>query len=360
MRTRAGYNLLNKLDQLITRAGMEKIDFQGKFTAIKLHFGEPGNLAYLRPNYAALVARKIKELGGRPYLTDCNTLYFGSRGNAVDHLQAAMENGFNYLSTGCQVIIADGLSGKDDEEIEINLKHVKMAKIGCALAQADVIVSLTHFKGHEATGFGGVLKNIGMGSGSRRGKLEMHSSSKPRIDEEKCIACGMCLRNCPEKAISYNERKKAQIDYELCIGCGQCIASCHYGAARGRYDENAIALNEKIAEYAYAVVKDKPHFHISLMMNISPNCDCWDMNDQAIVPDVGMAASFDPVALDRACVDLVNQAGMVHGSALEEAKWVEGKDKFNLIYPDTRWQDCLKHAEAIQLGSQIYQLITIK
>jgi uncharacterized Fe-S center protein len=349
LRTQPGRNLLDKYELLIKKAGIEKIDFKNKFTAIKMHFGEPGNLAFIRPNYAAGLVKKIRALDGKPYLTDCNTLYFGARGNAVDHLQAAIENGFNYLSTGANVIIADGLSGGDAEEIPINLKHVKNAKVGTVLAQADVIVSLTHFKGHEATGFGGTLKNVGM-----------HSSSKPKIVEKECVECGTCIRYCPQKAIEYNARHKAQIDYDLCIGCGQCIASCHYGAARGNYDENAVALNEKIAEYAYAILKDKPQFHISLIMNVSPNCDCWDNNDMAIVPDIGMAASFDPVALDRACVDLVNRAIIIPGSLMAEKEWRSGDDKFNTLSPNTRWQDCLKHAEEIGLGTQNYELITIK
>lgn len=360
LRTRAGRNLLDKYDLLLKKAGIEKIDFKNKFIAIKMHFGEPGNLAFVRPNYVARTVKKIRTLGGKPYLTDCNTLYFGARGNAVDHLQAAIENGFNYLSTGANVIIADGLTGGDCEEIPVNLKHVKKAKIGSTLAQADVIISLTHFKGHEATGFGGTLKNVGMGGGSRKGKLEMHSSSKPKIVEEKCVECGTCIHYCPQKAIAYNQHHKAQIDYDLCIGCGQCIASCHYGAARGSYDESAVALNEKIAEYAYAVLKGKTQFHISLIMNVSPNCDCWDNNDQAIVPDIGMAASFDPVALDRACADLVNRAVQIPGSLMAEKEWKIGEDKFNTLYPNTRWQDCLQHAEAIGLGKQAYELITIK
>lgn len=360
LRTRSDHNLMDKFGLLMDRAGMAEIDFNNKFTAIKLHMGEPGNLAFLRPNYAAAVARKIRSLGGKPFLTDCNTLYFGARGNAVDHLQAAMENGFNYLSTGCQVIIADGLSGMDSEEIPIHLKHVEKARVGSAIAQADVIVSLTHFKGHEGTGFGGTLKNVGMGGGSRKGKLEMHSSSKPTISENKCIACGTCIRYCPQNAIAYNERKKAQIDYDKCIGCGQCLAVCHYGAVRGSYDESAVALNEKIAEYAFAILKDKPAFHISLIMNVSPNCDCWDYNDLAIVPDIGMAASFDPVALDRACADLVNQAQVIPGSVMEEGSWREGEDKFNHMYADTRWQDCLRHAEEIGLGTQTYEMVRIK
>lgn len=360
LRTRAKHNLLDKLNALMSQAGIESLDFEKKFVAVKLHFGEPGNLAYLRPNYAAAVVKRIKALGGKPYLTDCNALYFGARGNAVDHLQAAIENGFNALSTGANPIIADGLTGADAVEVPINLKRVKNAKIGSYIANADVIVSLTHFKGHESTGFGGVLKNVGMGGGSRAGKLEMHSTSKPKIDEEKCIACGMCIQHCPQKAIAYNQNHKAEIDPKICIGCGQCIVTCHYGAPHSTWGETTIGLNEKIAEYSFAVLNGKQQFHISFIMNVSPNCDCWGYNDMAIVPDIGIAASLDPVALDRACADLVNQAAPLKGSLLSDRSFIEGEDKFHSMHPDTKWEVCLQHAEEIGLGTQQYRLIEVK
>ncbi len=361
MRTKPGNGMLDKLEKVIEKAGIGELDLKDKMVALKIHFGEPGNLAYIRPNYVALIVNKIKKLGGKPFLTDCNTLYYGRRSNAVDHLEAAMENGFNRIAVGCDVIIADGLTGTDAKEIEINQKHVERAKIGTVIADADVIISVTHFKGHEQTGFGGAIKNLGMGCGSRKGKLEMHSESKPKMEQEKCVSCGICLQNCPEKAITYNENKRAQIDYEICIGCGQCVASCHYGAARAVYDQAIDILNEKIAEYTLAVLKGKQHFHVSFLMNISPDCDCWDVNDQAIVPDVGIAASSDPVALDRACVDLVNAAPEITGSIIgDKGRLKEGADKFVHVHPDVHWKDCLNHAEEIKVGTQEYQLITIK
>ena len=261
------------------------------------------------------------------------------------------------MVTGANVIIADGLTGSEYEEVPINLKHIKAAKIGAALFHSDVIISLTHFKGHMATGFGGALKNLGMGGGSRQGKMEMHSANKPKMEEEKCVECGACIKFCPQKAIAFNERHKAQINYDLCIGCGQCIVSCHYGSAHGSFEGSKVDLNEKIAEYTYAVLKDKAHFHISLIMNVTPDCDCFGFNDQSIVQDIGMAASFDPVALDRACVDLVNKASKIPGSELDDKHWEEGLDKFNHIHPEGRWQEGLAHAEAIGLGTQKYELV---
>ncbi|MGL4368126.1 MAG: DUF362 domain-containing protein, partial [Spirochaetota bacterium] len=297
MRTSSGNSMQQKLERLMHQAGISSIDFSGKFTAVKIHFGEPGNLAFIRPNYASTVASVIRELGGLPFLTDANTLYSGRRANAVDHLRAAEENGFTWASTGCNVIIADGLKGTEFREIEINQPHCRTAKIAAAIADADIIITMNHFKGHEMTGFGGALKNIGMGSGSRGGKLEMHSASHPVIKKIKCVSCGACVSSCSQKAISFDKEKKAEIDYARCIGCGQCVALCRFDAAQVVWDEKADIANEKIAEYAYAALKGKPHFHISFIMDVSPNCDCWPSNDAPIVPDIGIAASFDPVAL---------------------------------------------------------------
>jgi len=361
VRTRPGNSMYDKLDRLIQKAGIDSMDMKGKLVALKIHFGEPGNLAYIRPNYAARIVKKVKEMGGKPFLTDCNTLYYGQRSNAVDHLETAMENGFNRITVGCDVIIADGLTGTDTAEIPINMKYVEKAKIGTIIADANIIISLNHFKGHEQTGFGGALKNIGMGSGSRMGKLEMHSASKPEMKEENCVACGMCIKNCPEKAIAYNAKNKAQIDYDKCIGCGQCVASCHYDAARAIYDQSAQIMSKKLAEYAFAVLAGKQHFHISFIMNVSPDCDCSNFNDQALVPDIGIAASFDPVALDKACVDLINQAPAIFDSQMyDKQPFKQGKDKFVHVHPDVHWKDCLKHAEEIGLGNLDYKLIEVK
>ena len=359
LRTKPGNNLLDKLEKLMRKAGVESIDFKEQFVAIKIHFGEPGNLAYIRPNYAARVVKLVREQGGRPFLTDANTLYTGRRANAVDHLESAMENGFNRMAVGCDVIIADGLKGTDYREVVINQKHCKTAKIGTAIADADIVISLNHFKGHEMTGFGGALKNLGMGSGSRGGKLEMHSASKPVIKLENCVGCRMCVRSCPEQAISMNADKKAVIDYALCVGCGQCVAVCQYDSARVKWDAAADSAAEKIAEYTMAVIQDKPNFHVNFIMNVSPDCDCWGNNDAAIVPDLGIMASFDPVALDRASVDMVNKTTALLGCQLQERHFHEGGDKFGTVHPDTHWAAGLDYAEEIGLGLQTYELIEV-
>lgn len=360
LKTQPGNGLLIKLKKLMETAGFNTLDFSNRFSAIKIHFGEPGNLAYIRPNYAAVVVEMIQQKSGLPFLTDSNTLYKGSRSNAVEHLMAAMKNGFDPIVCGCPIIIADGLKGSEFREVEINLKYCQKAKIGSAIADADIIISISHFKGHEMTGFGGALKNIGMGSASRSGKLEMHSASKPKNVIKHCVGCGLCIQNCSQHAISFTVDRKAVIDYDRCIGCGQCIAMCQFNAMQVIWDESADTATMKVAEYAYAVLKNKPQFHLSFVMNVSPNCDCYPNNDVAIVHDIGILASSDPVAIDRACVDLVNEAPPVSGSVLDRPEFTPDLDKFTFIHSNTNWRVGLDYAEKIGLGTQEYELIRLK
>ncbi|MEF2822251.1 MAG: DUF362 domain-containing protein [Oscillospiraceae bacterium] len=353
-------NLQQKLTRLMKTAGMGDIDFRDKFVAIKLHFGEPGNLAFLRPNWARTVADFVKERGGKPFLTDCNTLYVGGRKNALDHMDSAMLNGFNPMTTGCQIIIGDGLKGSDEVEVPVvGGEYVKNAKIGRAVMDADVFISLTHFKGHEEAGFGGCLKNIGMGCGSRAGKMEQHNAGKPHVAQKHCIGCGQCRKICAHGA-PIIENGKAHIDHDKCVGCGRCIAVCPKDAVRIDWDESTTNLNCKIAEYTKAVVDGRPCFHISLVIDVSPNCDCRPENDMAIVPNVGMFASFDPVALDMACVDAVNAQTPLRGSAADDAHAkAHVHDHFQRLHPDTNWRSCLEHGEKIGIGSREYELIKI-
>ncbi|MDR3266944.1 MAG: DUF362 domain-containing protein, partial [Tannerella sp.] len=231
LRTTPSSSLLTKLERLVKQAGIENIDFKNQFVAIKIHFGEPGNLAFIRPNYVARIATLLRQLGAKPFLTDSNTLYSGRRSNAVDHIQSAMENGFNPISAKCDVIIADGLKGTNYREVQIDGQYCKAPKIGTAVVDADIIVSMSHFKGHEQSGFGGALKNLGMGCASVGGKLELHSGSQPVINRKKCASCNVCVKNCAHDAIHLGTDRIAVIDYTKCVGCGQCIALCQYAAA---------------------------------------------------------------------------------------------------------------------------------
>lgn len=351
-------NLLQKLTRLIDTAGLGTLPMKNRYAAIKMHFGEPGNLAFLRPNYAKAVADYVRKQGGKPFLTDCNTLYVGGRKNALDHLDAAYENGFFPLSTGCQILIADGLKGTDEAVVPVDGEYVTAAKIGRAIMDADVFISLTHFKGHESTGFGGTIKNIGMGCGSRAGKMEMHSAGKPIVDADSCVHCGACAKNCAHGAISFPApAKKAQIDHSKCVGCGRCIGICPEDAIAAGMDESNDILNRKMAEYTKAVVQHRPCFHISLVTDVSPNCDCHPENDAPIVPNVGMFASMDPVALDAACADAVNRQPVLAHTALTAQPRLP--DYFDTVHPDTNWRVQLTHGEQIGLGTVHYELIQI-
>ena len=357
-----GTSQLDKLKKLCVAAGIKDIDMDGKFVAIKMHFGELGNMAFLRPNYAKVVADLCKEQGGMPFLTDCNTLYPGSRKNALEHLDCANLNGFNTTTTGCQIIIGDGLRGTDEVEVPVvNGEYCKTALIGHAIMDADIFISLTHFKGHEATGFGGTVKNIGMGCGSRAGKMEQHAQGKPEINENLCRGCKRCMRECANEGLVYDETThKMHIDHNKCLGCGRCIGACNFDAIHSGCDAATKDFNCRMAEYAKAVVDGRPNFHISLVVDVSPNCDCHRENDVPILPNIGMFASFDPLALDQACVDAcLKQTPLPNsqlGQNLAKPGWNCHHDNFKDSNPNIEWKATLEQAEKIGMGTRRYTL----
>ncbi|WP_419786525.1 DUF362 domain-containing protein [Pseudodesulfovibrio sp.] len=366
-RTKAfGDGLPTKLKKMIKKAGIGDLELDGRFAAIKMHFGELGNISYLRPNYAKAVADVVREFGGKPFLTDCNTMYPGKRKNALEHLECAWENGFTPLTVGCPILIGDGLKGTDDVEVPVvGGEYVENAKIGRAIMDADVFISLTHFKGHEMTGFGGTIKNIGMGCGSRAGKTEQHCNGKPIIDEEKCVGCKACIKECANDALHFDaEKKKSTVNHDNCVGCGRCLGACNFDAIAFGRDSAVANLNRRMAEYTKAVVDGRPQFHISLIVDVSPNCDCHGENDVPILPNLGMFASTDPLALDQACVDACLAAQPLPGSQLAEnlAKkdFKNHHDHFTNSRPESEWQTCLEHAEKIGLGTREYEIITVK
>jgi len=363
-RTKAhGAGLPKKLQKLIRKAGIGEIDMDGKFVAIKIHFGELGSISYLRPNYARAVVDVVKELGGKPFLTDCNTMYPGSRKNALEHLYCAWENGFTPLTVGCPILIGDGLKGTDDIEVPVvGGEYVKAAKIGRAVMDADIFISLSHFKGHEMTGFGGAIKNIGMGCGSRAGKTEQHSGGQPQIDEEMCRGCKLCQAQCANGGLEFDvATRKMKVNYTNCVGCGRCLGACNFDAISFENEQAPTMLNRRMAEYAKAVVDGRPQFHISIVVDISPNCDCHAENDAPILPDIGMFASTDALALDQACADACLAATPLPGSQLYDHIHAEGfcdhHDHFKNSTPESEWRSCLEHAEKIGLGSRDYELI---
>ena len=360
-----GDGLTVKLKKLVKKAGIGDLDMDGKFVAIKMHFGELGNISFLRPNYARAIVDVVREMGGKPFLTDCNTMYPGSRKNALEHLYCAWENGFTPLTVGCPVLIGDGLKGTDDVNVPVQGgEYVKEAKIGRAVMDADVFISLTHFKGHEMTGFGGAIKNIGMGCGSRAGKKEQHSSGKPHIEQEDCRGCRKCQKECANEGLVFDEEaRKMRVDQSHCVGCGRCLGACNFDAIVFDNDEAVEGLNRRMAEYAKAVVDGRPCFHVSLIVDVSPNCDCHAENDAPILPNLGMFASFDPLALDQACVDACLAANPLPNSQLwdnlHKADFLNRGDHFTNSRPESEWQTCLEHAEKIGLGTREYELIRL-
>jgi len=353
-------NVENKIARMFKRSKLGEVLTAGDLVALKMHFGEPGNTAFLRPQFVSKVVDLVAAEGGKPFLTDSNTLYVGQRSNAVDHMWVAARHGFTYPVVNAPVVIADGLKGNEDVSVKVDLKRCKTVKVGAAAMRADSVVCVTHMKGHVATGFGGALKNIGMGFGSRAGKLEMHCGMGPKVNIEKCRGCGYCVPRCPGKAISIIDRK-ASVDKSKCIGCGECLITClHQAMETGDWSEDNLALQEKIVEYCYGIMKGRKEKFgfITFIMDVSPYCDCASWSDVGIVPDIGILMSKDIVAIDQAAADLVNAQEALIGSAVTKNKKA-GEDKLGGLY-GIDWKHQLEYAEELGLGSRDYKLVKMK
>jgi len=353
-------NLLQKFSRLLDAAGIAGIVKTRDLTAVKLHFGEHGNTAFIRPVFIRQAVDRLKELGASPFLTDTNTLYSGTRSDTPHHIETAIRNGFSYSVVGAPIVIADGLRGRNDAAVSVGQKHFETVFIGADIANADAIVSIAHFKGHELTGFGGTLKNIGMGCASRRGKLAQHSTVSPKIKRSKCIGCGECTGYCPQSAISLRDGR-ALIDGKRCIGCGECILICASKAIRIRWNQTAPLLMEAMVEHAYGALTQKAGkaLFVNFVTDVSPACDCPPYNDSPIVRDIGILAATDPVAVDQASADLVNLEPGIGGCTLS-LDLQPGQDKFKALYPEVDWERQLEYAEKIGLGSRTYRLVKIE
>ena len=359
LRTSFKENLPSKIMRLAELAGIKEIVSHRNLVAVKLHFGEKGNTAFIRPVLVKPVLQKIKELKGAPFLTDSNTLYAGTRGDSVSHLLTAAENGFTYPVIDAPVIIADGLRGASVSKVKIDQEIIETAYIGKDIVESDALISLAHFKGHELSGFGGAIKNLGMGCASRKGKMDQHSDLSPKISSKKCVGCGECVGHCSQGALSIKE-KKASIDETKCIGCGECILICPNGSIDVRWSADIPLFQKKMAEYTFAVLKGKKNksLFFNYLIDISPACDCYGHSDAPIVHDIGIVASRDPVAIDQASVDLVNDQQAAAGCCLNN-RTSRGEDKFRGVYPKIDWNIQLEHAEKIGLGSRKYELVPI-
>jgi hypothetical protein len=349
-------NLHDKLERLLETAGLSGIVGHGELTAIKLHFGERGGHAYIRPTFVRRVVDRVHALGGKPFLTDSSTLYPGQRKEAVSALSCAIEHGFAYAVVNAPLIMCDGLRGHSARRVAIPGELLHSVDIGLEILEADALVVLSHFKCHELTGFGGALKNLGMGCSSRSGKLEQHSTVAPQVSAEQCTVCGACLKACAHTAIDF-AGGTARIDADRCAGCGRCIAVCEPKAIRIQWNEQAPLVMKKMAEYALGAVSGKAGklLFVNFVTQVSPACDCYGYSDAPIVPDLGILASTDPVALDQACADLVIAARGLPGTAMNHGH-EPGGDKFRGVHPEIDWEVTLAHAESLGLGQRVYQL----
>ena len=368
LKVESGKTLLDKVDILLDRADLGGKIREKDLVAIKLHFGEKGNTAYVRPIFLRRVVDRVRQYKGKPFLTDTNTLYTGSRSEAVSHLITAFENGFTESVVNAPIVIADGLRGNSAVKVRIDKPIFKTVSIAREICMTDALVVVTHFKGHELSGFGGALKNLGMGCSSREGKLTQHSNISPRVKGKACKGCETCLTWCAQEAISMLPLKSgvetkqgvASIDPKKCVGCGECILSCPSGAIQIQWNESIPIFQKKMVEHACGAVQKKKGkvLYVNFLTQISPACDCYGYSDTPIVNDIGILSSEDPVAIDQTSVDLVNKEEGNRSSKLSK-NWEPEGDKFRAIYPEVDWNIQLAYAEEIGMGTRNYELIKV-
>lgn len=315
-----------------------KDNISGKNIALKTHFGEAGSTTYLPPKLVKIIYDRLKSLGFNPKLVEANVLYQGERTFAKSHIKLAKQHGFNFAP----IDIYDEKGADDCWPIKINKKHFPIIKVAKNLKNYDFLVVVSHFKGHVSTGFGGALKNIGMGLGSRAGKLMMHANLAPEVDVNKCIACGKCLKSCPVNAIKL-VAGKAKIYSEVCIGCATCIAVCEQRAVLGP-PTSPTELQERIVEFCFGILQKIPAIYFNFLVNITAHCDCRGEEQKKLIDDIGFLASTDPVAIDQASYDLFRKQAA--GDIFKKEHKVSGLRQ-------------LEYGQEIGLGSRDYELIKI-
>ncbi|BAW30873.1 MAG TPA: DUF362 domain-containing protein [Methanothermobacter sp.] len=353
----ADENKGNKIMKLFDEAA-DGMFSEDDVVAVKVHFGERGNDSFVSPVLLRYIVDKVKERTRKVFLTDTNTLYYGSRHDSVDHIVTAILNGFDYAVVGAPVIIADGLHGGNERLVEVDQKHFDVVKIAGDIYDASGMVVVSHFKGHGMSGFGGALKNLAMGCATIDGKLEQHECAKPIIEGD-CNICGVCVDGCPVGALRLGE-EGVEIDYDLCIACMNCMDSCPNEVYDLNWEEDVPIFIERMMEYSLGAVKGKEGklLYFNFLTNVTPDCDCVPWSDYPIVPDIGILASEDPVAIDSASYDLVNRQIGLMDSILEK-NFEFGADKFRGVWEmvDSSYQ--LVYAEEIGLGSRDYRLVKV-
>jgi len=359
MKTTQKRSLVERAGIALMRAGLDKVIASGDIVAVKVHVGEAGNTGFVSPLYAREVVRLIKELGGKPFLTDANTLYSGQRKNAVDHMTCAVHNGFSFATIEAPFIVADGLLGNDWIDVEVGGLHCETVRMGSAAVEADAMVVISHVKGHGVAGFGGAVKNVGMGLGSRSAKQRMHSDVLPEVDAKNCTRCKRCVEKCPVEAITIDVLSRAaRIDQNVCYGCGECVAQCNYDAIAISWQTDPDNIQEKMVEHAAGITKGKQGkmIYLSFLTDITPECDCWSFSDAAIVPDIGLLASRDMIAIDQAAYDMVVEA--VGNRNSDAAGMGAGSDKFTEI-SGTDGTHVMAYGEEFGLGTRQYAITEI-
>lgn len=352
-------NNLTKISRLLHAAGISACIGENDLTAIKLHFGEPGNDTYIKPVFVRQVVDEIRKLGGKPFLTDTNTMYIGSRHNAADHLQVAIRHGFCYAVVDAPVVIADGLTGKNGRQVPIDGKHFSSVDIAGDIADSDAMIVLSHVKGHALAGFGGALKNLAMGCATPLGKRDQHQGMQASVDPQNCVGCGFCVTQCPFDAIRCNG-KVARIDKSICYGCSACLQVCPKQAIDFAWKEDVPKFIERMIEYAAGAVQGKEGkvLYLNFVISVTPDCDCVPWSDAPIVPDIGFLASVDPVAIDAASLDLINQQSGIAGTCLHDHHR-PGEHKFTGVWAKVDGDHQIRYGEAIGLGTNAYNLIEL-
>ncbi|MBN2358138.1 MAG: DUF362 domain-containing protein [Deltaproteobacteria bacterium] len=334
-----------KVRALWHAAGFDRVVAKGDLTAIKLHVGEPGTKTFVSPDVAAALVRCCVDAGAKPFLTDTAVLYRSERDNGVDHARVAAEHGFGLDRVGAPFIPADGLIGADEIEVRVDGKHFETVAIAAAILQARSIIVLSHATGHLGTGYGGALKNLGMGCASRKGKLRQHHGRPPKIDSDRCTGCGSCAEWCPAHAIEVD--RVARIDAAKCIGCGQCIAVCRDHAVEHGWGFGGARLQQRIVDHAAAVVRSKQGKigYLTVAEQITKDCDCMGKSQRPLLPDIGLLAAQDPVAIEQALLDLVRARA---GRTLE-----------SMSYPRLDGSAQIRYAEEMGLGESQVELVEL-
>jgi len=363
-----------RIKKLLGRTGFAKHVTSGELAAVKIHFGERGVTGHVQPLMVRPILDELVRAGARPFLTDASTLYVGQRGEAVSHAMQAALHGYDPLLMGAPVIIADGLKGASQVALPVpGGKHFQKAFIAADIAEADLLISINHLKGHELAGFGGALKNIGMGAASKQGKMQQHVTTGPKVDIAACKGCGACVGICAAQALALADaavsagnpnpekpRQTIRLDQSRCVGCGACFLACKHGGLTIDWQTDVQGFMERMMEYAAAVLlsRPKPSLHITFVTSVTPDCDCMGFSDAPICPDIGVLASLDPVAIDQAGIDLVNMAEPLWPSHLPKGLKA-GQDKFLALRPSMPPAMGLEYAEALGLGSREYELVAL-